>query len=176
MRAAGLRITGPSTRPHCSSHGRSAMWAVRLGDRRCGLHPSFETARHLCCTRPPDCHVCRSQPRNKARPPYFIPAPCTALLHPWLFEDPIPERLGPRPSTDRTQDTSVQHLSQLILPPKPTPSFAGFSRLEDLRRNYLVWRTFARMFSTAAAANHTPALSLDLGRPTSSRRQLSQAL
>ena len=29
------------------------------------LHPSFLAARHLCCTRPPDCHVCRSQPRNK---------------------------------------------------------------------------------------------------------------
>ena len=39
-----------------------------------------------------------------------------------------------------------------------------------------VWRTFARMSPTTDAANHTPAISLDLGRPTSSRRHHSQAL
>lgn len=141
------------------------MPAPKLSDRTTPL--LYATARLPCVqvTAP-----------QQARPPYFLSAPCTALLHPWFFEDRIPERLGPRPSTDRTQDTSVQQLSQLIQPPKPTPSFAGFSRLEDLRRSYIVWRTFARVSLTADAANHTPAISLDLGRPTSSRRQLSQAL
>lgn len=113
------------------------MPAPKLSDRATPL--LYATARLPCVqvTAP-----------QQARPPYFLSAPCTALLHPWLFEDRIPERLGPRPSTDRTPDTSVQQLSQLIQPPKPTPSFAGFSRLEDLRRSYLVWRTFARMSPT----------------------------
>ena len=177
--AGAMSILAPcanrtKARPCRSYQDRSTAGRLLLsGESFECLHPSFLTARHLCCTRPPDCHVCRSQPRNKRdRRTSFQRRAQLSYIH-GSFEDRIPERLGPRPSTDRTPDTSVQQLSQLIQPPKPTPSFAGFSRLEDLRRSYIFWRTFARVSLTADAANHTPAISLDLGRPTSSRRQLS---
>ena len=69
--AGAMSILAPcanrtKARPCRSYQDRSTAGRLLLsGESFECLHPSFLTARHLCCTRPPDCHVCRSQPRNK---------------------------------------------------------------------------------------------------------------
>ena len=106
--------------------------AIRTGQRQ--EHPSFLTARHLCCTRPPDCHVCRSQHRIKRdRRTLFQRRALVATR-----SGASTAILDPRSSADRTQDALTHgpprtgpktHLcgssQRLFQPHQPTWSFAG---------------------------------------------------
>ena len=102
--AHGPSRTGPKTRLRSSYHGRPLCRPLRSGhSSRCSLHPSFVAAHYLCCTRPPDCHVCRSSYRiTRDRRTLFQRRALVATR-----SGPSTAILDPRSSADRTQDALI---------------------------------------------------------------------